>query len=92
MIERKHYIKKMENVIYFFDEIQVLENWQDTYKTLRLYAYSIFITGSNSKLLSKEFTKELSGRYVFFQIIPFIIKRLSNVQKNLVKILISQII
>ena len=36
----------------FFDEIQTLEGWQDACKTLRLYNYSIFITGSNSKLLS----------------------------------------
>ncbi|MDE5589784.1 MAG: AAA family ATPase, partial [Acetatifactor sp.] len=50
----------------FFDEIQVLDGWQDACKTLRLYDYSDFITGSNSKLLSGEFTKELSGRYVSF--------------------------
>ena len=52
----------------FFDEIQVLDGWQDACKTLRLYDYSLFITGSNSKLLSGEFTKELSGRYVAFRI------------------------
>lgn len=50
----------------FFDEIQNIDDWQDAVKTLRLYNYSVFITGSNSKLLSKEFTKELSGRYVAF--------------------------
>ena len=48
----------------FLDEIQMLDGWQEACKTLRLYNNSIFITGSNSKLLSKEFTKELSGRYV----------------------------
>jgi len=41
----------------FFDEIQTLDGWQDACKTLRLYDYSVFITGSNSKLLSGEFTK-----------------------------------
>ena len=29
----------------FFDEIQVLDGWQDACKTLRLYDYSLFITG-----------------------------------------------
>ena len=35
----------------FFDEIQELEGWAEACKTLRLYNNSIFITGSNSKLL-----------------------------------------
>ena len=42
----------------FLDEIQMIENWQEACKTLRLYDNSIFITGSNSKLLSKEFKLE----------------------------------
>ncbi len=56
----------------FFDEIQTLEGWQNVCKTLRLYDYSLFITGANSKLLSGEFTKELSGRYVAFRVRPFV--------------------
>lgn len=58
----------------FFDEIQTLDGWQDACKTLRLHNNSLFITGSNSKLLSGEFTKELSGRYVAFRIRPFVYK------------------
>ena len=50
----------------------MLYNWQEACKTLRLYNNSIFITGSNSKLLSKEFIKELSCRYVSFKIKPFV--------------------
>ncbi len=60
----------------FFDEIQTLDGWQDACKTLRLYDNSLFITGSNSKLLSSEFTKELSGRYVSFRIRPFVYKEI----------------
>ena len=60
----------------FLDEIQVLDNWQEACKTLRIHNNSLFITGSNSKLLSKEFTKELSGRYVSFQIRPFVYKEI----------------
>jgi len=56
----------------FFDEIQTLDGWQNACKTLRLHNNSLFITGSNSKLLSGEFTKELSGRYVAFRVRPFV--------------------
>ena len=67
----------------FFDEIQTLDGWQDACKTLRLYDYSLFITGSNSKLLSGEFTKELSGRYVAFRIRPFVYKEIVEYCKEL---------
>ncbi len=69
----------------FFDEIQTLDGWQDACKTLRLYDYSLFITGSNSKLLSGEFTKELSGRYVAFRIRPFVYKEALEYCKELGK-------
>lgn len=69
----------------FFDEVQVLNGWQNACKTLRLYDYSLFITGSNSKLLSGEFTKELSGRYVSFRIRPFVYKEILEYAKELRK-------
>ena len=56
----------------FLDEVQNVEGWNEAARTLRLYNTSVFITGSNSKLLSREFTKELSGRYVSFHIHPFV--------------------
>ena len=67
----------------FFDEIQTLTGWQDACKTLRLYNNSLFITGSNSKLLSGEFTKELSGRYVAFRVRPFVYKEIVEYCKEL---------
>ena len=69
----------------FLDEIQVLDGWQDACKTLRLYDNSVFITGSNSKLLSSEFTKELSGRYVSFRVRPFVYKEILEYAKELNK-------
>ena len=68
--------KKNGKCYLFFDEIQTLDGWQDACKTLRLYDYSVFITGSNSKLLSGEFTKELAGRYVAFRVRPFVYKEI----------------
>ena len=69
----------------FLDEVQMVDNWQEACKTLRLYDNSLFITGSNSKLLSKEFTKELSGRYVSFRVRPFIYKEILEYSKELGK-------
>ena len=56
----------------FLDEVQNVEGWNEAARTLRLYHTSVFITGRNSRLLSREFTKELSGRYVSFRIRPFV--------------------
>jgi len=66
--------EKEEKCYIFLDEIQNLKNWAIGCKTLRLENNSLFITGSNSKLLSSEFAKELSGRYVSFKIRPFVYK------------------
>lgn len=60
----------------FLDEVQEIDGWQLACRSLRREDCSLFITGSNSKLLSKEFTKELSGRYVSFRIRPFVYKEL----------------
>lgn len=72
-VERK---RKSGKCYLFFDEIQTLDGWQDACKTLRLRGCSLFIVGSNSKLLSGEFTNELSGRYVAFRIKPFVYKEI----------------
>lgn len=69
----------------FLDEIQTVENWNVACKSLRLENISLFITGSNSKLLSREFTKELSGRYVSFLIKPFVYKEIAEYAKELNK-------
>lgn len=69
----------------FFDEIQEVKDWALACKTLRLDNNSVFITGSNSKLLSKEFTKEFSGRYVSFQIRPFVYKEIVEYCRELNK-------
>ena len=62
-----------KNMYYvFFDEIQNVENFEKVINSLRasLENISIFITGSNSKLLSDELSTVLSGRYVSFLINP----------------------
>ena len=66
----------------FLDEVQEVEEWPVACKTLRKHECSVFITGSNSKLLSGEFTKELSGRYVSFRIRPLFTRNSGNMQRN----------
>lgn len=68
----KELIKDNELYYLFFDEIQNVFSFEKVVNSLRasLPNVSIFITGSNSKLLSDEISTVLSGRYVSFQIHP----------------------
>ena len=72
-----------EKLYVFLDEVQMVKNWNLACRSLRLQNVSLFITGSNSKLLSREFTKELSGRYVSFTIKPFVYKEILEYAKEL---------
>jgi len=68
----KDKIKDNDMYYIFLDEIQNVENFEKVINSLRasLTNVSIFITGSNSKLLSDELSTVLSGRYVSFNINP----------------------
>lgn len=56
----------------FFDEIQNVTDFEKAINSFRATLNcSIFITGSNGKLLSGELATHLSGRYVSFKIMPF---------------------
>lgn len=74
-----------EKLYVFLDEVQLVENWHLAVRSLRLKNTSVFITGSNSRLLSREFTKELSGRYVSFCVRPFIYRELQEYAAELGK-------
>ena len=65
----------------FLDEIQEVVDWQIAVKDLRTDNCSIFITGSNSKLLSGEITKYLSGRFVAIRVRPFVYKEILEYAK-----------
>lgn len=65
-----------EKTYVFLDEVQLIDGWNIACRSLRLENLSLFVTGSNSKLLSKEFTKSFSGRYVSFNIRPFVYKEI----------------
>ena len=66
----------------FFDEIQMLEDWEKAINSFKATLnVSIFITGSNSKLLSGELATLLSGRYVSFKVFPFSFKEVIDLKK-----------
>ena len=70
------YVKEqiVDSTIYyvFLDEIQNVDSFEKVVNSLRASVknISIFITGSNGKLLSEELSTVLSGRYISFQINP----------------------
>ena len=72
----KEKIKDNKKYYIFLDEIQNVEKFEIIVNSLRasLENISIFITGSNSKLLSNELSTVLSGRYVLFNIYPLTYK------------------
>ena len=82
------YIKeniKDNNIYYIFlDEIQRVDKFETVVNSLRasLKNISIFITGSNSKLLSNELSTVLSGRYVLFNIYPLSYKEFTELTKK----------
>ena len=58
----------------FFDEIQNIDKWEKVVNSLKSkYGenISIFITGSNSDLLSGDLATHIAGRYVSFKVYPF---------------------
>ena len=77
--DKKYYV--------FLDEIQKVEKFEDVVNSLRasIDNISIFITGSNSKLLSNELSTVLSGRYVLFNIYPLSYKEFIEITKKQAK-------
>ena len=68
----KEKIKDDKKYYIFFDEIQNVNSWEKVVNSLRATKNtSIFITGSNSDLLSSDLATHIAGRYVSFKITPF---------------------
>jgi len=70
----KQEIDKREYKILFFDEIQLTEKWEIFIHHLLRESYTIFITGSNASLLSKELGTHLTGRHLSMELFPFSFK------------------
>ncbi len=78
-IKRK--IKTEEKYYLFFDEIQNVVDWEKAINSFKATKnVSIFVTGSNSNLLSGELATLLAGRYVSFKIQPFSFKEVCELK------------
>ena len=67
-LDVEYFNSKVEYI--FFDEIQSLEHWQNIVRSFENMEYHIFISGSSSKLLSKEISTALRGRKISYTIFP----------------------
>lgn len=76
---------KYKSYYIFLDEIQEVEEWERCVNSLRVdeeLRFDIYITGSNAKLLSGEFSTYLAGRYVEFVVYPFSFKEFFEIMKE----------
>ena len=65
----------LQEVYFFFDEIQNVEYWEKFVRRLfDTKSKKIFVTGSNSKLLSTEIATELRGRAISYTVYPYSFK------------------
>ncbi len=83
-IELNNYIKSLvedkETYYVFLDEVQKVNEFEKAINSLRITdQFSIFITGSNSKMTFLELSTDLSGRYVSFRINPLSFKEVVEI-------------
>ncbi|MEM2371333.1 MAG: ATP-binding protein [Thermofilaceae archaeon] len=64
----------------FLDEIQALEGWERrVYALFERKRYRIFVTGSSSRLLSREVATQLRGRALPFYVYPFSLREVLRI-------------
>ena len=82
----KNFVKDKKTYYVFLDEVQKVEEFEKAINSLRITdQFSIFITGSNSKMTFLELSTDLSGRYVSFRVNPLSFKEvveLTNTDKE----------
>lgn len=68
-LELKSKILQDKKTYLFLDEIQEIEGWEKVVNTLASdFDVDIYITGSNSRMMSSEISTYLTGRYITFHI------------------------
>lgn len=76
-------IKDKEKYYLLFDEIQNVQEFEKVINSFRATMnVSIFITGSNSKVLSSDLSTHLAGRYISIKIMPFTFSEYIELQKS----------
>lgn len=76
--EKKYYL--------LVDEVQNIKSWEKAINSFNVeFNISIFLTGSNSNLLSGELATHIAGRYVAFKVLPFSFKEVLEIKNITVK-------
>lgn len=65
----------------FLDEVQNIADWQLFINRLLRQKIHLFVTGSNSKLLSTELTTHLTGRHTKIELYPFSFREYGTMKK-----------
>lgn len=79
----KSKIKDDDKYYLFFDEIQNVDDFERVINSFRATMnVSIFITGSNSKLLSGELATVLTGRFISIKMMPFTYREFLELKKS----------
>ena len=63
----------------FLDEIQNIGRWEKFARRMADAGYTIYITGSNAKMLSGEINTTLGGRFLTSEVYPYSFKEYANV-------------
>ncbi len=63
-----------DNPMLFLDEIHNIDGWEKFARRMADSKRSVWITGSNAKMLSKEIMTTLGGRYIPVEVYPFSFK------------------
>ena len=81
-------IKNTSGKIYLlFDEIQNIRGWEKSINSYRVdFDCDIYITGSNSELLSGELATLIAGRYFHIDVYPFSFKEFLQYKKEINRI------
>ena len=67
----KQHLSSEGKTYLFLDEIQEVKSWEKVVNSLMTdYDVDIYVTGSNSRMMSSEISTYLTGRYIAFRIYP----------------------
>ncbi len=66
----------------FFDEIQNVKGWESSIRSFYNSGADVYITGSNSKMLSSELATKLSGRSIEIRIAPLVFSEYREFRKD----------
>ena len=82
--EVKHHLNPNGRTYLFLDEIQEVESWEQAVNSFMTdFDVDIYVTGSNSRMLSSEISTYLTGRYISFKVLPLSFSEYIDFRKHI---------